>query len=72
MFFNIDKCTQNACIYWRIHDKCAQNGRRDYHTIKNKMYFIEMSMHSADTCQVKHQLDLHKLDNLLDSSTNKE
>jgi len=60
--FKIAKCTIAACKNWRRGNKCAKDGfsiARTIHLVSN--------IHSADVCQVRYQINIYRLNNLLEN-----
>lgn len=61
-FFVVKKCTTKACVLWRLNNQCAQDGLH----IQTAINRNKANTHPASLCEVRRQINLYKLKNLLE------
>jgi hypothetical protein len=61
LFFDIKFCSSKACLNWRPSNKCIKDSMH----IPTAVNFIA-NIHDASTCEVRKQIDIYKLTNILE------
>ena len=61
LFFDIKFCSLRACQNWRMGDKCV----KDEMYIPTAVSFIA-NIHDASVCRVREQIDIFRLNEMLE------
>ena len=61
--FVVNYCELRACQHWRIDNKCIYDKR----SIPESLQYVA-NIHDSSICEVRRQIDRHRLDNLLEDS----
>jgi len=60
-YFVVKNCEMPACLYWRLGNKCIKDGMNISDSVKNSSH-----LHNSKTCQIRKQIDVHRLHYLLE------
>ena len=61
-YFVVKNCEMRACLYWRIGNKCVKDGMHIGNSVENSSH-----LHSSKTCQIRKQIDIYRLNYLLEN-----
>ncbi len=59
--FVVNYCKLRACQHWRIDNKCTKHKM----PIANSIKYVA-NMHDSSVCEVRRQLDIYRLEHLLE------
>ena len=65
-YFVVKYCELKACQHWRLDNQCVKDGE----PIDSSIQHIA-NMHDSSVCQIREQMDIYRLQNLLEDSNGK-
>jgi len=60
-YFHVPRCKNKGCLKWRVGNECSY----DYHLI-SVIAAWEANIHDSEFCEVRKQIDLFRLEKLLE------
>ena len=60
-FFVVKSCALKACLNWREGNTCVKNNMH----IASQLKYIA-NMHHSSVCEVRRQIDIYRLENILE------